>query len=66
MTNELLSRLRAYFTAKHLQKELDKSKRYSSNKSKIKWSINGYGIDTREDIKDLDKRRVVIEIKVEN
>jgi len=64
MTNDLLSQLRAYFTAKHLQKELDKNKRYSVNKNKIKWNIKGYGIDTTENVTDLNKRRVIIEIMI--
>ncbi|HPO64047.1 MAG TPA: hypothetical protein PK762_13290 [Candidatus Kapabacteria bacterium] len=64
MTNDLLSQLRAYFTAKHLQKELDKNKRYSVNKNKIKWNIKGYGIDTSENITDIYKRRVIIEIMI--
>lgn len=63
MTNELLSKLRAYFTAKELQNELSRNGKFLQIDNKISWKIDGKGVDESEE-KHLElKRRVNIIIK---
>ncbi len=62
MTNELLSKLRAYFTAKLFQQSLEKNKNYMEYRDRIVWKVSGSGIDERDDVADNLKRRVNIEI----
>lgn len=62
MTNELLSTLRAYFTAKLFQNMLDKYEAYQEFKDRVKWEVDGSGIDDRKDINNELKRRVNISV----
>jgi hypothetical protein len=64
MTNELLSRLRAYYTAKFIQNALSDSPSYQKHYKAISWEISGSGIDSESDIKDELKRRVNINIGI--
>jgi len=62
MTNELLSRLRAYYTAKYIQNSLSDNPSYRKHYKDISWEISGSGIDAESEIKDELKRRVNINI----
>lgn len=63
MDNELLSKLRAYYTAKYLDKKLMNNKKYIDFRKHITWSIEGRGVDQTDLANEL-KRRVSIEIGV--
>lgn len=63
MDNELLSKLRAYYTAKYLDNKLSDNPKYNEIRSNINWGIEGRGIDTTDLANEL-KRRVSIEIGV--
>jgi hypothetical protein len=63
MNNELLSKLRAYYTAKYLDAKLSDNPKYNEIRSNINWGIEGRGIDTTDLANEL-KRRVSIEIGV--
>jgi hypothetical protein len=65
MSNKLLSELRAYYTAKHIQNLLYNYEEYEKHKSQIIWIIEGKGIDDTEG-KDELKRRVSIKIGLRN
>ena len=65
MDNNLLSKLRAYFTAKHFETELAKRYGMSELSKLVRWKIEGMGIDTTEDIDDELKRRVKIYLQFE-
>ncbi len=60
MNNELLAKLRAYYTAKYFETELEKYCTNSINNINkyIKWEIEGMGIDDSEDT-DLELKRKV-------
>jgi len=62
MTNETLSSLRAYFTAKWLQTKIEQLESYRKYKKKILWRTAGKGIDADEEKDDSAKRRVEITI----
>jgi hypothetical protein len=64
--NEMLSILRAYFTAKLIQSRVEKSPNYVDFKDRIKWKIEGIGTedDNSREFKLL--RKVIIEFKVKN
>jgi len=64
MTNELLSKLRAYYTAKHLQNVLSRHDSFNKYMGNVRWEIIGKGVDTNPAIEDIYKRRVNIEIGV--
>lgn len=64
MDNLLLSQLRAYFTAKQFINYLKKYHKYDSFADRLQWQIIGKGIDENEDRENLLKRRVNIEIGV--
>ncbi len=63
MDNELLSKLRAYYTAKYLDQKLMNNQKYVDFRKHIKWSIEGRGIDQTDLANEL-KRRVSIEIGI--
>ena len=65
MTNQLLSHLRAYFTGKLLQKNLENNDDYNSLKDRIIWRIKGKGIDESPSTENELKRRVDIKISIE-
>jgi len=62
MTNETLSSLRAYFTAKWLQSKIEQLQSYRKYKKNIVWRTNGNGIDDDDTKNDSAKRRVEITI----
>ncbi len=64
MDNNLLSKLRAYFTAKHFEKLLMQHPEYNSIKDKINWTVEGMGVDTSDSSYE-EKRRVNIKIELE-
>ena len=66
MDNQLLSKLRAYFTTKQFIKYLKEYENYEKLDKMIKWEIVGMGIDKSETRENLLKRRVNIEIGVVN
>lgn len=59
--NTSLSTLRAYYTAKFLEKQLEKYPEYLEVKNRIAWEIEGHGIDESDKTNE-EKRRVNIEI----
>ena len=59
--NLILSKLRAYYTAKFLENYIKNNKYFSDFKNNIVWQIEGRGIDDTEMENEL-KRRVNIEI----
>jgi hypothetical protein len=63
MDNQLLSELRAYYTAKYIEDELKENAGYIKIKDRVEWNIEGMGIDESA-IDDKLKRRVTITIKV--
>ncbi len=64
MTNELLSSLRAYYTARFIQVYLSKYKSYNENTSRIKWIISGEGVDETNALPNEFRRKVKIDIGV--
>jgi len=63
MTNELLSKLRAYFTAKYFETRLaEEYYNIDELAHLIKWNIKGKGVDFTEDVEDKLKRRVKISL----
>ena len=64
MTNELLSNLRAYYTARFIQVYLSKYKSYNENTNRLKWIINGEGVDDTNALPNEFRRKVKIEIGV--
>ncbi|MBI5326301.1 MAG: PD40 domain-containing protein [Ignavibacteriae bacterium] len=64
MTNELLSILRAYNTYQMIQSKLLDSEEYQNFQDKVKWEIEGKGIDEKPDLSDEFKRRVDIKINI--
>lgn len=62
MTNETLSSLRAYYTAKWLQTKVEQLDSYRKFRKKILWRTAGKGIDVDEEKDDSAKRRVEITI----
>ncbi len=58
MDNLLLSKLRAYYTAKYFQEELAKVYSLEEIEKGVLWSIEGMGIDTTENV-DLELKRKV-------
>lgn len=65
MTNELLSSLRAYYTAKELQQMIRDNDRYIDAQRKIEWIVEGEGVDESDMKSNEMKRRVSIRIGVE-
>jgi hypothetical protein len=65
MDNELLSTLRAYYTARSLEHRLREYPEYEEYSDRIKWNISGKGVDPREEVGNEYKRRVHIEIGLE-
>jgi len=59
--NLLLSKLRAYFTYKYLDKKLEDISTYSEFKNKIEWEILGKGV-ADDELEQALQRRVNIEI----
>ncbi|MDQ1267293.1 MAG: hypothetical protein QG635_2447 [Bacteroidota bacterium] len=66
MNNDLLSELRAYYTAKQLQALLENFEEYDDIKDKIIWQTQGRGVDDSADLGDELKRRVSIKIQFKN
>jgi len=62
--NLILSKLRAYFTYKYLDKKLDDITSYSEFKEKIEWEIIGRGI-ADDELEQALQRRVNIQIGAE-
>ncbi|MDR0926337.1 MAG: hypothetical protein LBO69_01040 [Ignavibacteria bacterium] len=62
MNNELLSKLRAYYTAKYFQAQIAKDPNIAPLLSRIKWNINGKGVDSAENVEDGLKRKVKIKL----
>lgn len=62
MTNELLSKLRAYFTAKYFEMKLYEEYGIKELAHLIKWNIEGKGVDNSGDIEYELKRRVRISL----
>jgi len=62
--NLLLSKLRAYFTAKELELFLMQDEDYNQFKDYIVWNIQGKGVDVNENLINADKRRVDISINI--
>lgn len=65
MDNDLLSLLRAYYTAKELQNRLIKYDDFFSVRKKIRWEVSGKGVDTREALSNDLRRRVSLEVGIE-
>ncbi|MPN42241.1 hypothetical protein SDC9_189797 [bioreactor metagenome] len=63
MTNELLSTLRAYFTAKHFEAALTNELNIGELANSIKWTIEGKGADNTENLEDELKRKVKISLQ---
>ncbi|MFP4368428.1 MAG: TolB family protein [Candidatus Kapaibacterium sp.] len=64
MTNELLSKLRAYFTAKYIEDRLMLNPAYEANRDKVNWTIRGSGVDIETNVSYELKRRVDITIEI--
>jgi hypothetical protein len=64
MTNELLSNLRAYFTIKALQLQLDKHPLYNERRDWVKWRISRSSADETSAPNTI-KRRVELSVKFE-
>lgn len=64
MTNELLSALRAYFTAKYIQMQLEMSDKYRLYRDKIIWEVEGKGVSEIEGVGNEKKRRVDLKIQL--
>ena len=65
MNNELLSELRAFFTAKEIENLLSNYKEYYENYDRIIWEVVGKGIDQSDEIDNKYKRRVYINVSLE-
>ncbi len=65
MDNELLSLLRAYYTAKYLHNHLRQNDKYNIMKNRLLWKISGNGIDERDTLANELKRRVYIKITID-
>lgn len=66
MTNDLLSRLRAYFAAKHIEQYLSRKDSYNNLKDRIIWEVEGRGVDDTANSSYEFKRRVNLKIQLEN
>jgi hypothetical protein len=64
MDNNLLSSLRAYYTAIELRKSLSKHPRYSEFKDMIVWRVKGKGIDPTPNEDMLYQRHVKVDISI--
>jgi hypothetical protein len=62
ITNELLSRLRAYFSAELLKKQLYEIPEFEEYRAKLTWSAEGMGVDSSPDANNELKRKVIIKI----
>jgi hypothetical protein len=58
MDNDLLSVLRAYYTAKYLEDELNSHIEYQNSIQRIVWRVSGGGVNNDESV-PMDLRRVV-------
>jgi hypothetical protein len=65
MDNELLSLLRAYYTARHLHNILRQNNEYRNMEGRLLWKISGKGVDERDTLTDELKRRVYIKINID-
>jgi hypothetical protein len=65
MDNELLSLLRAYYTARHIHNDLRNNNSYRDMESRLLWKISGKGVDDRETLTNELKRRVYIKISID-
>lgn len=65
MDNDLLSVLRAYYTAKHLHNKLRQYDSYNQMNRRMLWKITGKGVDDRETLTNELKRRVYIKITID-
>ncbi|MCL5991069.1 MAG: glycoside hydrolase [Bacteroidetes bacterium] len=64
MTNELLSTLRAYYTFILLSSKLEDSKEFQNFQDRVKWEIEGKGIDEKPDLSNEMRRRVDIKVSI--
>lgn len=65
MTNDLLSRLRAYFVAKYIEQSLASNTVYAQLKDRIIWEVEGRGVDKNIKYPHEFKRRVNLKILLE-
>ena len=65
MDNNLLSKLRAYYTAKYFQRVMEFEESYLDNLDKIRWEISGEGEDNSDTTDNKEKRRVSINVILE-
>ncbi|MDC1067608.1 hypothetical protein OAQ99_00460 [Candidatus Kapabacteria bacterium] len=63
LDNKLLSKLRAYYTAKYFENELKKNPNYSSVSFRFVWEIRGLGVDPYKGTTYDFNRRVKISIE---
>ena len=63
MDNNLLSLLRAYFTAKYFESEIKEKYNLTDVSNRIIWNIAGMGIDKGEETNEGTKRRVSINLQ---
>jgi hypothetical protein len=64
MSNELLSQLRAYYTARALEDKLREDEDYEEIASRVRWNIRGRGIDDSAALPFERKRRVSLRIGI--
>ena len=65
MDNRLLSILRAYYTAKELQKRLQKNDDFNDIRDRVVWEVSGRGIDKQESLPNQFRRCVSLELGIE-
>ena len=63
MDNNLLSLLRAYFTAKYFESEIKNKYNLENINDRIEWKIAGMGVDKDETTDESTKRRVSINLQ---
>jgi hypothetical protein len=63
MDNNLLSQLRAYFTAKYFEAKLAEEFDLKEIGNSIRWTIEGKGVDATTDVEDGLKRKVKITLQ---
>lgn len=62
ITNDLLSRLRAYFSAELIKKMLNEIPEFEEYRGRVTWSAEGMGVDESPDANNELKRKVIIRI----
>jgi len=64
MNNELLSKLRAYYTALEFEKSLAKHPAYKALSDRVVWKIKGKGVDPEPSKDMLYQRHVAVDISI--